>query len=208
MVRTVKKPEERRTEIIKAARYLFQTREYDKTTMQDVMNHLGVAKGTIYYYFTSKEELLEAVIEDMVAESVERMQQLVDGASGNALDKIRLLVAAGQLAEENQDMLQQIHQPGNLGLHTRLLAVALQKQAPLYAQLFEQGCAEGLFQTDTPLETAEFILTAVQFLTDTGIFPWPPEVLTRRAQALPALIEAQLKAPRGSFQFLNPQTFE
>ncbi len=58
MVRTVKDPEVRKTEIIKSARRFFQTRDYDKTTMQDVMVELGIAKGTIYYYFKSKEELL------------------------------------------------------------------------------------------------------------------------------------------------------
>ena len=62
MTRTVKKPEERRADIVKAARYLFQTKEYSKTTMNDVIERLGIAKGTIYHYFSSKESLLEAVV--------------------------------------------------------------------------------------------------------------------------------------------------
>ncbi len=204
MVRTVKKPEERRMEIVRAARYLFQTREYDKTTMQDIIEYIGIAKGTIYYYFASKEELLEAVVHDIVEESIAQMRHVIDESTGNALDKFRALVSAGSVAEDNKDILQQLHRPGNLGMHARLLAVTIQKQAALYAELFRQGCAEGLFQTDTPLETAEFILSALQFLTDEGIYPWPQETLLRRARAFPALLEAQLKAPPGSFQFLNP----
>jgi AcrR family transcriptional regulator len=58
MVRTVKKPDVRKAEILKAARHLFQTKDYESTTMQDVINALGIAKGTIYYYFKSKEDLL------------------------------------------------------------------------------------------------------------------------------------------------------
>lgn len=204
-MRTVKKPEERRTEIVKAARFLFQTSDYDSTTMQQVIDHLGIAKGTVYYYFKSKEELLEAVVDDIVDESVKQMQKVIDQASGNALDKIRALAAAGNMAEDNQEILDHLHRPGNLGMHTRLLAAALLKQAPLYARLFQQGCEEGLFRTDTPLETAEFVLTAVQFLTDQGIHPWTQETLLRRAKALPSLIERQLNAPPGSFQFLFPQ---
>jgi hypothetical protein len=42
----------------------------------------------------------------------------------------------------------------------------------------------------------------MQFLTDLGIYPWTEEILLRRALAFPRLIEAQLKAPPGSFQFL------
>ena len=206
MVRTVKKPEERRADIINAARYLFETREYENTTMQDVMNHLGIAKGTIYYYFTSKEELLEAVINDMVDENTAAMQNILDQAGGNAIDKIRLLVQAGNMAGEHEELLEQLHRPGNMGMHARGLAVALLKQAPLYAQLIEEGNQSGLFNVEHPLEAAEFILTSVQFLTDTGFYPWTPESLMRRAAALPVLIENLLKAQPGSFDFLTPPT--
>jgi AcrR family transcriptional regulator len=205
MVRIVKKPEERRSEIVEAARHLFQTKDYANTTMQDVMEYLGIAKGTIYYYYKSKEELLEAVIEKMVDDEIEHMQCLIQEMKGNGLENMRVLIGAGNLAAGNHEILEHLHQPGNMGMHSRLLAVALIKQAPLYAALIRQGCSEGIFQTDYPLECAEFILTAVQFLSDVGIYPWTQEELMRRALAFPSLIEAQLKAPKGSFQFLLGQ---
>jgi AcrR family transcriptional regulator len=205
MVRIVKKAEERRSEILKTARHLFQTKEYDKTTMQDVMDLLGIAKGTIYHYFKSKEELLEAVIENIVDENIERMQLAIREMNGNALEKIRILIRLGSVAANNSEVLGHLHQPGNTGMHTRLLSVALIKQAPLYGELIRQGCVEGTFQTDFPLECAEFILSAIQFLTDTGIYPWTQDDLVRRARAFPGLIEAQLKAEPGSFQFMLDQ---
>ena len=205
MVRIVKKATERRSEIVKTARHLFQTKEYDKTTMQDVMDHLGIAKGTIYHYFKSKEELLEAVIENIVDENIEHMQLVISEMKGNALEKISILIGTGSIAENNDKVLDHLHQPGNTGMHTRLLAVALIKQAPLYAELIRQGREEGIFQTDAPLECAEFILSAIQFLTDSGIYPWTQEDLARRARAFPGLIEVQLKAVPGSFQFMLDQ---
>ena len=205
MVRIVKKAAERRSEIVKTARYLFQTKEYDKTTMQDVMDQLGIAKGTIYHYFKSKEELLEAVIVDIVDENIEQMQLAKMEMNGNALEKIRILIGLGSVAANNSEVLNHLHQPGNTGMHTRLLAVALIKQAPLYAELIRQGREEGIFQTDAPLECAEFIISAIQFLTDAGIYPWTQEDLVRRARAFPGLIEAQLKAAPGSFQFMLDQ---
>ena len=72
MKRTVKKASERRGEIINAARELFQTKEYEKVTMQELMDKLNIAKGTIYHYFSSKEELLEAVVEDLVDEELKK----------------------------------------------------------------------------------------------------------------------------------------
>jgi len=205
MVRTVKKPEERRQDIVDAARELFETQRYEKTTMQGVMDKLGIAKGTIYHYFKSKEELLEAVVEQTVDEYVAAIQGIPNETEGNALDRMRVLITAGNLANQHDEILEHLHRPGNIGMHTRQLAVTLTKLAPLYASVIQQGCEEGTFQTEHPLECAEFLLAGTQFLTDTGFYPWSQEDLVRRAMALPALIEAQLQAPKGAFDFLLEQ---
>ena len=202
MVRIVKKPTERKSDIIRTALLLFKSRGYEQTTMQEVMDQLGIAKGTIYHYFKSKEELLEAVVENLVAGNIEELQNLLDKTDGDALQKIRCLIEAGNLAASHDELLEHLHQPGNTGMHIRMLAAALTQQAPIYAELIGQGCREGLFQTEHPLECAEFILSAIQFLTDAGLYPWSQPDLMRRALAFPDLIEAQLKAPRGSFQFM------
>jgi len=208
MARIVKKATDRRLEIVEAARQLFQEKEYEKTTIQDVMDQLGIAKGTIYHYFQSKDQLLEAVIEKIVNDDIERKQELIKDLKGNALENIRTLLATNTLAADNDQILEQLHQPGNMGMHARLLAVTLIKQAPLYAELISQGCAEGIFQTEYPLECAEFILSATQFLSDQGIYPWAQTDLIRRVRAFPRLIEAQLKAQGGSFQFMEEQMRE
>jgi AcrR family transcriptional regulator len=201
-MRIVKNREERKADIVRAARHLFQTQEYDKTTMQDVMRVLGIAKGTIYHYFKSKEDLLAAVIEEIIEQSLEQIRTVLRESKGNALQRLKQLVKVSRLAEEHKNVLEALHKPGNDAMHTRLLALAIIKQAPLYAALIQEGCEEGIFKTETPLECAEFILSAIQFLTDMGIYPWAQEDLHRRTQAFPQFIERLLQAPDGSFRFL------
>lgn len=205
MTRIVKKPEERRHEIISAARELFQEQQYEKTTMKDVMDKLGIAKGTIYHYFKSKEELLEAVVEQTGDDYVAAMQTLLDGTEGNALERFQILIASGNIAEDEEHLLDQLHRPGNVGMHTRQLAITISKLAPLYASVIQQGCEEGIFQTEYPLECAEFLLSGIQFLTDIGMHPWSQTELIRRVIAFPTLVETQLQAPKGSFGFLAEQ---
>ena len=203
MVRIVKKAGERREEIIAAAGGLFLVRGYDRTTMKHVMERLQIAKGTIYHYFKSKEELLDAVLDSIVANLVEEMQAIAAEAQGDALERLRyLIIKSATVDSHDQEMLDHLHQPGNTGMHLRLLAKLIILQAPIYAEQIRQGCEEGIFATDHPLESAEFILAAIQFLTDMGIYPWTGKQLERRVMALPALIEAQLRAPAGSFRFL------
>lgn len=190
----------RKAEIIQTARQLFQTKDYDQTTMQDIMDCLDIAKGTIYHYFKSKEELLEAVIENIAEENFCQMKELFLELKGNAIEKIEALLLRANLSSEK--LLEELHKPANAAMHLRILVSILQKQAPLYAALTIQGCEEGLFQTQNPLECVEIILFSVQFLTDIGVHPWTSEELSRRIKAFPSLIEALLKAPPGSFAFL------
>ena len=173
--------------------------------MKDVMNKLGIAKGTIYHYFNSKEELLEAVVEKTVDDYIAMMQAVLDETKGTALERMKVLITSGSIAHEDDQILEQLHRPGNVGMHTRQLAVAMSGLAPLYATVIRQGCDEGVFQTDYPLECAEFLLSGIQFLSDIGVYPWTQADLMRRAAAFPALIEAQLQAPQGSFRFLAEQ---
>jgi len=56
MMRIVKEYDERRNEIIDTAKKLFITKGYNKSSVNDILNEIGIAKGTFYYYFASKEE--------------------------------------------------------------------------------------------------------------------------------------------------------
>ena len=188
----------RKSEIIQTACQLFLAKGYASTTMQDIMKSLDVAKGTIYHYFESKEAILEAVLDEMVGTMTEKMQKI--HVQGNALEKMRALIEAGNVAGD--ELIQHLHRPGNEMLHTRLLAKVVLRQAPIYAQLIEEGCKEGIFDTTAPLEYAEWLLAGIQFLVDMGIYPWSPNDLKRRIEAFPKLIEQHLHAPSGSFDFL------
>jgi len=197
----------RKGEIVRVARQLFETKGYERATMQEVMHALSIAKGTIYHYFKSKEELFEAVIEEIVDQSITNMEKIVDQLQGDALQKIEHLVKAGSVAEEHSTLLESLHHPSNAGMHSRLLAATIAKQAPLYAKLIRQGCDEKLFKSKNPLECAEMMLTALQFLTDSGIYPWSQEELKRRIEAFPNILEQLLNARPKSFQFLTTHMF-
>lgn len=201
MVRIVKSAAVRKQEIIEAAWHLFLTKGYDNTTMQEVMEKVQVAKGTIYYYFKSKEILLEEVISSIVEEDLQHLKKVAQQAQGNGLEKLINLVINSK-DNNRMELLEHLHKPANAGMHIRLIAQLITFQAPLYAEVIQQGCEEGVFDTQCPLECAEFIMAATQFLTDMGIYPWSQDQLQRRVMALPGLIETQLKAPAGSFSFL------
>ena len=203
MVRIVKNPEQRRLEIIETACEVFLQKGYESTTMNDVMRRLDIAKGTIYHYFRSKEELLDAVLLSITDGEQRRIQQVFDTLQGNALERLQTLIFS--ISHENHDteLLENLHKPANAGMHNRLLARTLLMLTPFFAELFERGRQEGIFHLDDPLACAEFIFAATTFLTDMGFYPWTPDQLERRIKAMPTLIERQLGAAPGSFDFLR-----
>ena len=62
-MRIVKEAEERKEEILDAAEKLFGTKGFDHTSTNDILEAVGIARGTLYYHFKSKEEILDGVIE-------------------------------------------------------------------------------------------------------------------------------------------------
>jgi len=59
--------EQRRGELLAAARDLFAAKGYERTNVSDIAARAGVSQGTVYWYFKSKDELLMAVFEDWLA---------------------------------------------------------------------------------------------------------------------------------------------
>lgn len=61
-MRVVKEAAIRKNEILDAAEHLFVTKGFDKTSTNDILSEVGIARGTLYYHFKSKEEILDALI--------------------------------------------------------------------------------------------------------------------------------------------------
>lgn len=87
-MRIVKEYEERRKEILETAERLFLTKGYTKTTVNDILKEIGIAKGTFYHYFKSKEEVMDEIIMRIIKEDVTKAKRIVSNPDIPALDKL------------------------------------------------------------------------------------------------------------------------
>ncbi len=62
-MRVVKKPEERKAEMVAAAAKLFTEQGFVRTSVAEIVSAVDVAKGLFYYYFTTKDDMVKAVVE-------------------------------------------------------------------------------------------------------------------------------------------------
>ena len=93
-----------RTEIIEEARRFFSMKPFEQVSTEEIIRNLRIAKGTLYHHFRSKEEILEAVVEGMVDEDLEKKVALLESdgcAELSAIEKLELLLGMNSLADEN-----------------------------------------------------------------------------------------------------------
>ncbi len=203
MKRTVKDPEVRRKEILTAAEELFKNHGYVNTTVEAIIQRVGVAKGTFYYYFKSKENILDALVHEIVDQRYEEYKKIADDSKIRAIDKMRLMLRGdNQFSEKENNLMENLHRPENRELHERINIEIVLKIAPVFAEVIEQGKKESVFNVEYPLETLQFLLAGSQFLLESGLFKWNKEEQAKRMQSMQTIIERSLGAAPGSFSFL------
>lgn len=200
-----KPPEDRRLEILQAAEQLFITQGYGKTTVEHILQSVGIAKGTLYYHYQSKADILEAIVLMYVNKGVEAAENILAIPSLNAHEKLKLILSAQSFETDNKkEVIQQIHRVENAELHMKSLTETIKRIAPIIAKVIEQGVEEGIYQLDNDAqEVVEFLLAASQFLLDTAIFDWTAEQLLKRAQTFQSITETVLHAEKGSFHYIT-----
>lgn len=201
-MRTVKSHQTRKNELLDTAESLFFTKGYDQTTVQDILQAAGIAKGTFYHYFKSKEEMMDAVVIRYIEAGVAAAEQIVSDPGLTVHEKLlRVVMAQKPEAGVQERLLEQFHEPQNALLHQKSLTETLLRLTPVLTRVIEQGKAEGLFHTPFPRESVEFLLAASQFLFDEGLFHWQPEALSRKIEAFIHIMETVLGAETGSLAY-------
>jgi AcrR family transcriptional regulator len=204
MVKSTNKSKQRRNEILQASQELFNKKGFHDTSINDIMKKVGAAKGVFYYYFETKDQILDTLIGQHIANIVETVEAALDKPGLNALEKLRcVLEEEFRLSMANYNPDNHIHNIKNVDMHQRILVGMVEKFSPVISELVKQGINEGLFKTDYPLEVSQIIVAGVHFVTDLGIFKWSGEEYTKRIKASEELIEKALCIKQGSFAFLS-----
>jgi len=84
-------PRRRQQEILEAAALVFHEKGYESTSIQDIADSVGILKGSLYYYITSKEDLLFEIIQGVHEEALKNLDRTA-AVEGDALQKIRAFV--------------------------------------------------------------------------------------------------------------------
>lgn len=198
-----KSPEARKKEIMDVAETLFITKGYAKTTINNILSEIDIAKGTFYYYFKSKEDVMDAIIDRFITIEVEAAEAIAADDTLKAPDKIfRIIMGENHHGNKKEKMIEELHEVSNEKMHQKSLIETIKQLAPILTRVIEQGIVEGVFETPYPRETVEVLLVSSGFIFDDGIFQWDEEEKIQKAKAFVYILETVLKADKGDFQYL------
>lgn len=175
---------QRRRQILLGAARAFARKGYQTASMDDVAQEAGLAKGHIYHYFASKEEIFTQIRVTGVAKALEQLESIVKAHAPPDVTlrrALRALVASAFGPIEQFAIV--LADPPDLSPENHERVRALQREYErLFIQILEDGMRQGVFVEDNPKLTA---FTLIRAALGTAIWyrpegSWRPEWIIAR----------------------------
>ncbi|MGN0123447.1 MAG: TetR/AcrR family transcriptional regulator [Rhodococcus sp. (in: high G+C Gram-positive bacteria)] len=149
--------------LITAAVATMAAKGYHGTSVRDIASEAGVAVGSLYNYFGSKQELLALILNRGLDALVEETEEALLAAGSDPVDRLRAIVGVhvGQHTKAPRESLL-----GNSELrslepqHYAVVVTKRDVQRRMFDRVVVDGVDRGVFTTKTPVDTARFIVSA------------------------------------------------
>ena len=202
-MKNVERTETRKNEILNVAENLFVEKGYEQTTINDILIESGIAKGSLYYHYKSKEDVLDGIIKRRGDANIEVANRIAQADNLDARAKLLQVMLAQKPGDQRQEQLTaDLEKSSNGQMFLKSLTDIILRLAPVLQAIVEQGISEGVFDTPYPLESVEILLAAAHALFDNADLPWTPEEQMRKMMALVLTAERTLGAAEGSLSQL------
>ena len=219
MPRVIKHPTVRRAEIVATAQALFFERGYEATRVDEIIGRAGLSKGAFYYYFSSKEAVLEALAEQMAQEAATEAETIVADETLNGFERLDLFLKHNrrlkvERAPEALALFEALFRPENLALYHHVFTRVSRVLVPLVAGILQQGIDDGSFLPGDAQAMAEILWGLTTTTHDTvaaligaesdEAFKIAAAAFQRRWIMQGIVADRILGLPEGSIQFIEP----
>ncbi len=162
-----KDPDDRKDELIDAAESLFSEKGFNETSIDDICEKVEVAHGLFYYYFDSKENVIEAIAERIIKELVSDLEDIVRRDDLRADEKFKTLLKLFFQKEKKKPYLVLYYfREESPQVYYSLFERSNEILTPYLIEIVEQGVKEGVFRSEYPEQTVRFWLNGRLFLFD------------------------------------------
>lgn len=207
-MRIVKDAKERRNEILDAAEELFGQKGFDKTSTNDILDKVKIARGTLYYHFKSKEEIMDALIERYNDLLLSTAKMAAEDKQLSINERIARVVMSLNINEGNgREIIEHIHKPQNALMHQKIQRVIINGVPEILTGIILEGIDKGEFNTPYPYECMEMLVIYLNTLLDQDMIELNETDRKKRLKAFFFHVERLLGVEQGSLKSIV-QLFE
>ncbi len=192
--------------ILDAMQELMAEKTAQNISVSDIAKHAGIGKGSIYYYFKSKEDILEAVIERWYSTAIEKAEELVRNPELDALTKMEIifktcressLVLSRQEAENFLELQQ------SALMHQQYIVIMIRNLAPILTDIIKQGNQEGSITCTSAEEVARIVMVVLTITLDEYLSGDAPEEKDKTLDVFSYMLETSFHIEKGRLSFLR-----
>lgn len=156
--------------ILDSMQKLMLKKDTRSISVSEIAREAGIGKGSIYYYFKSKEEIVDAVIERSYSDAIRQAQELVQAPGLDALTKMEIIFrtcrdSSIELSRQEAGSYMELQQSALL--HQQYIYIMIRNLRPILADIIRQGNQEGTITCSSPEEVAEIVLIILTIKFDT-----------------------------------------
>ena len=192
----MKKGERRKQDLLNIAYRMFIEKGYENTSVDDIITEAGIAKGTYYYYFESKEATLEAVIEMMI----EKAENIAKTALTNPVPIPQKLASVVYAFRPNKDEIvitDVLERKENIVMHDKIGKKIVEVAVPILSDIVREGIAQGIFACTNVEERVKMLLIMSQNMFDYGAYS------NKDIEVYVDMLEKSLGAKEGTMSFIS-----
>ena len=192
--------------ILDALQTLLENKNLQTISVSEIAQEAGIGKGSIYYYFSSKEAILEALVARSYEKPLETAKNLAGQQNISPFTRMAMIFQACRnistefLKSETQSAAVSSEKAF---LHQKYISHIIQEPKPVLAEIIRQGIAEGTIHFDRPEALAEIVLIVLAVKMDNSLTESPRDEIRDTIAGLVTLLEKGTGNPPGSLNFLN-----
>lgn len=171
-----KYPEETVRKILDAALTLFLEKGYEQTTILDIVENMGgMTRGAFYHHFKSKEEVLDALGDQLFFDN-NPFEKLKEQTNLTGLEKLKTLIIQSTEDTDNRKIsIMSVQAFQSPTFFKKFIDDNRDLVAPYYQEIIEEGVRDGSIKTEHSKLLSELLTFLTNFWTIPTIYPSSPE---------------------------------
>ena len=186
----------RKEELLEIAYKLFVTKGYDNTSVDEIISEANIAKGTYYYYFTSKEEMLDQVINNIIEKEITIAKEYLNKPL-TVEQKLIGIITSLRPSDNETSIVEALNDENNLKMHKKYSKKLIESATTILKEVIQEGIKKGIFNCDNIEERIKVILIISDELFDNNKFN------KKEIEVFIDTVEKILGAKKGTMNFIS-----